>query len=102
MRTTDLLTLAEAYCRATGEGFWRLSGLATGSQGTLYRIRCGHGCHSRTLERAWLWFDRNWPDGVEWPPEVPRPVAATRPGGSGGACAGGLAPGEPTGRDCAP
>lgn len=27
-----------------------------------------------TFERAMAWFSANWPDGVEWPSDVPRPL----------------------------
>jgi hypothetical protein len=73
MRAADLLVLADAYRLATGTTFWKLSGLATGSQGTFHRISQGKGCHSATLERAWDWFGDNWPEGHPWPQGVPRP-----------------------------
>jgi len=108
MRATDLLVLAETYCRATGERLWPVSALATGSEGTLYRIRQGHGCHTRTAERAWEWFDAHWPEGLAWPEGVPRPSTLTRPGAAtveppsteGEAGAGGSALSTTLGRDC--
>lgn len=27
------------------------------------------------FERAMRWFSDNWPDGAEWPADVPRPCA---------------------------
>lgn len=102
MRATDLLTLATAYCQATGERLWPVSALATGSEGTLYRIRRGHGVHSRTFERAQAWFDQNWPEDLPWPAGVPRPSAYNRPGALGEARTGGLVRVDALGRDCAP
>jgi len=106
MRATDLLVLAETYCRATGERLWPISALATGSEGTLYRIRRGHGCHTRTAERAFAWFDREWPEGLAWPEGVPRPSTLSRPGAGhapeGEAGAGGSALSTTLGRDCRP
>jgi hypothetical protein len=99
---TDLLTLATTYCQATGERLWPVSAMATGSEGTLYRIRRGHGCHSRTAERAGEWFDRNWPADLPWPEDVPRPSAYNRPGDTGEARAGGLTRSGAPGRDCGP
>jgi hypothetical protein len=72
MRATDLLILAAEYRLATGIRMYPLSSLATGSESTFRRIAEGKGCHTRTAERAYDWFDANWPEGLEWPVTVPR------------------------------
>lgn len=42
-------------------------------------LRNGKDIQVRRLEAAILWFSENWPDGVDWPPEVPRPEPTTEP-----------------------
>lgn len=96
MNARQLLTLAEAYAAASHRSLATVGRRACGNDGLFRRIAEGKGCHSDTLERAWLWFDRNWPADTAWPATVPRP------GGLGGPCTGGLAPGDPSGRDCSP
>jgi hypothetical protein len=73
MRATDLLILADAYRAATGERMTPISAMATGADSTFRRIARGRSVQMRTAERAFDWFDANWPPGVPWPTTVPRP-----------------------------
>jgi|SRR6185369_6411080 len=102
MNARSLLTLAEAYAAASHRSLATVGRRACGNDGLFRRIAEGKGCHSDTLERAWIWFDHNWPEGLEWPPEVPRPSTVPRPGAPGGACSGGLERTGAPGRDCSP
>ncbi len=96
MNARSLLTLAEAYAAASRRSLATVGRRACGNDGLFRRIAEGQGCHSDTLERAWIWFDRNWPADTVWPATVPRP------GAPGGACSGGLERTGAPGRDCSP
>ncbi len=67
----DLLTLAEAYCAATGETTWSLSRRAGGNRKLFRRLRDGHGCNLLTAEAVSEWFLRNWPSDTPWPLACP-------------------------------
>lgn len=41
------------------------------------RISSGQGFTIRTYDKVMEWLSANWPDGVVWPSDVPRP--STRP-----------------------
>lgn len=38
------------------------------------KIRAGSDIGARRLEEACVWFASHWPDGVEWPTNVSRPI----------------------------
>ena len=37
------------------------------------RLASGKTCTLNTVSDAVRWASENWPDGIEWPNEVPRP-----------------------------
>lgn len=69
-----LKTLAVAYTEATGKSLSWISAEAGQHEKFFSRVVKGHGVQLRKAEEALLWFSANWPDGVEWPREVSRPV----------------------------
>jgi hypothetical protein len=85
-----LRSLAEAFAKATGMARSTISRKAFRDPGLLDRIvRRKRGSFTvRTYDRGVAWFSANWPAGLGWPDEVPRPEQEPgRPKGSEGASA---------------
>lgn len=40
------------------------------------RLESGGGFTAKTYDTVMLWFSDHWPDGAEWPVDVPRPARA--------------------------
>jgi hypothetical protein len=74
MRADDLLELATAYAQALDLSLIQVGRRACGNTNVFARLAEGHGCNSRTIERASAWFTANWPSDLEWPASVPRPT----------------------------
>ncbi|MDE0125348.1 MAG: hypothetical protein OXN97_12310 [Bryobacterales bacterium] len=51
----------------------RAATLAAGNPCFFSRMRGGGTCTIRTYRRAVQWFSDNWPNGLEWPSDVPHP-----------------------------
>ena len=75
--TGYLLSLAGQYSRTMRLSESRISDLAAGNPYFFARLRGGKGCTVKTYCRAFYWFSANWPEGLEWPPGVPRPEPAS-------------------------
>ncbi len=70
----ELTTLAKILGRYKT---WTLSTIATYSvnDGKLFaRINAGRGCNVITAEKCKKWFSDNWPDDLDWPPHIDRPI----------------------------
>ncbi len=77
MDTSALLALSDAYTAQTGLSEATLSNKVTGTHAGLFRrIRNGGSCRVDTLQKVVRWFDRNWPEDLEWPEGVIRPSVA--------------------------
>lgn len=72
-----LLLVSEAYASARSLSESRVSTLAFGEGTRLKHVREGGDMGARRVQRGIQWFSDNWPDGAEWPADVPRP--ATNP-----------------------
>ncbi len=73
----QLITVSDIFAQSRGIGRQRLSTIVLNRGSTLDRIAEGNSdLTTGTFEKAMVWFSGNWPDGVEWPAEIPRPVAA--------------------------
>jgi hypothetical protein len=60
---------------------WSRTSVSTrvfGSGTVLARIEGGGDVTTGTYERAVVWFSTNWPAGVEWPADVPRPQSSSQ------------------------
>lgn len=75
--TADLLAIAHAYAVGADVSLTTVSSRVFDDGKKLAAIEAGGDIYSGRLNRALLWFSDNWPDGAEWPSDVPRP-AATR------------------------
>jgi hypothetical protein len=73
MLASDLLTLAEAYARATRRSLATVGLRSCGNDQVFQRLARGKGCNSKTIERAADWFAEHWPPDVPWPLESPPP-----------------------------
>jgi len=36
-------------------------------------LKDGRDCRTTTANKVINWFSTNWPDGLEWPADIPRP-----------------------------
>ncbi len=71
-----LTTVFNAYCAATGLAAGTVSGRFLGRGRRFAEIQAGGDMGSRTIAKALEAFSRDWPEGAEWPADVPRPVVA--------------------------
>ncbi len=71
----QLLLTSDAYCAFSGMSRSRLSTILLSGGKRLDMIRAGGDIGTARYESAMLWLSANWPDGLEWPRDVPRPVA---------------------------
>jgi hypothetical protein len=69
-----LLAVADAYASARGLSESRVSTLAFGEGTRLGHVRRGGEMGARRVARGIAWFSENWPEGAEWPADVPRPA----------------------------
>ena len=74
--TADLQVICGLYRDATGRSEARISDLACANPYLFKRLRANKGCTIATYNRVLAWFSDHWPDGVQWPAEIPRPQPA--------------------------
>lgn len=84
----QLLAVTDAFGRARSLRPSRVSVLLFNDGKRLPAIRAGGDLRTAGFERAMAWLSANWPEGAEWPPEVPRPetlatLAPDAPGENG-------------------
>lgn len=70
-----LIQLANHYCAVTGKTRISVSKRVFNDGKVLDRLAIGKDITIGRFERAMRWFSDNWPEGAEWPDEVPRPRA---------------------------
>lgn len=68
-----LLSVARLYCETTGLSMARVATLAHNQGAFFKRLNAGASCTLETYEKVMRWFSNNWPDGVSWPLDIPRP-----------------------------
>lgn len=68
-----LMTLAERYGAARDLGEATVGRHCAADGRFFLRLREGKTFTAKKYDEVVNWFSRNWPGGVEWPPEVPRP-----------------------------
>ena len=76
----QLLTVANAYCSARDLSRSRVSTIVFNAGLKLDQIASGRDLATGNFERAMRWFSANWPDGLEWPEGVARPVVSAASG----------------------
>jgi hypothetical protein len=75
--TDQLLTVARSYCQARGLSLARVSTLVF-NEGKKLEAIASRGADLATgrFENAMRWFSSNWPEGCDWPSDVPRPATS--------------------------
>lgn len=73
MNTTELITLAEAFCIHRGVTLSTVSTWAVNDGKRLTHLKMGGGCTVKTFQRLMQFFSDAWPSDLEWPRSVPRP-----------------------------
>ena len=74
--TAHLQIICSLYRDATGRSESRISDLACANPYLFKRLRANRGCTIATYNRVLTWFSDHWPEGVEWPADIPRPWAS--------------------------
>lgn len=69
----DVLTLARAYADWVGISLTTVGVRAANNDKMFVNLARGRTCTVRSLERAARWFACNWPVGLDWPDDIPRP-----------------------------
>lgn len=69
-----LQTCATEFAKATEREPSTVARLATGDWRFFDRINEGASFTARKYDAIMGWFSANWPDGVAWPNETPRPL----------------------------
>lgn len=63
----QILTLGHAYAKAEGVELSTVSWRALGDTRKLRALETGSDIQTKRAAAALEWFEKNWPDGVEWP-----------------------------------
>ena len=77
--TADLQVICGLYRTATGRSEARISDLACANPYLFKRLRENKGCTIATYNRVLAWFAENWPEGLHWPADIPRPPTDVTP-----------------------
>ena len=81
-----LVELADALATHKNVRLWRLGHLAAGRGAFFVVLKSGkRHCQTNTYDRVLQWFSDHWPEGLDWPPDIPRPEP--RPEGERGEAA---------------
>ncbi len=70
----QLLGLCGRYSTHFDITHWRFSFLARGDGQFFRRLRGGKSCTIKTTRVVLLWFSDHWPEGLEWPSDIPHLV----------------------------
>ena len=76
LNITHLITVADAYAKLTGVEEKTVSSRVFADSKKLTAIRSGSDITVGRYNAALEWFSGNWPEGADWPHDVPRPEAA--------------------------
>ncbi len=78
MHSSDLITLSDLYALHQKRSPATISNRIVGHARLFSRLKQGHGTTIKTYQLALSWFDRNWPEGLQWPDGIARPSASRR------------------------
>lgn len=67
MTADEILLLARAYATHSGRTLSGVGEISCGNAKIFVRLAAGRGANIITVERAYRWFQDNWPDGAAWP-----------------------------------
>lgn len=71
-----LTSVVSVYCQSSGLAEATVSSRLFNDGKRLSEVRRGADIGIRRVERAMQWMSENWPDGADWPGDVPRPRPA--------------------------
>lgn len=71
----QLIELSNLYCAATERTRSAVSKRVFNDGKVFDKLLAGGDLTTSRHQRALRWFAENWPDGAEWPSDVPRPPA---------------------------
>ena len=91
MHTTDILCLGRIYATATGRRLTTVGRHIAGHGAFFTRLDAGCGITLARAARVVQRLSDHWPEGAEWPSDIPRP-APTSPDGEPNPPAGGQGP----------
>lgn len=74
-----LLTVSASFADAKKLSLSRVSTIVFGDGKVIDRLQRESDITTGRYEAAMLWFSSNWPEGVDWPADIARPVAAPAP-----------------------
>lgn len=69
-----LLTLSREFCDARNLGEATVGRHCAADGRFFTRIREGRTFTAKKYDEVVAWFAQNWPSGVRWPTDVPRPA----------------------------
>jgi len=69
----NLITLAERLSSFLGISEATISNKCTSHARFFKRLRDGYGCSVDTFNSVSQWFSDHYPEGLEWPRDIPRP-----------------------------
>lgn len=78
MNIQHLLYLADIYRRTLGLEDKTVSSRVFNDSKKLTALRVGSDLTVSRFHDAIHWFDDNWPEGVDWPEQVTRPLTPSR------------------------
>lgn len=73
MNKQQLLKLANTYASHTALALSTVSTYAADAGGFFKGLEGSASCTLRKMDRVVRWFDKNWPEDLEWPHDIPRP-----------------------------
>ena len=74
MDESSLVDLGQRYADARGISLWRVGFLAADDGKFFPRLQTGRTCTLRLARVVVQYLSDHWPDGPEWPADIPRPA----------------------------
>lgn len=71
---TNMIRLIDRYAHAKCLSVHTVGRYAGGSGDFYSRLSEGHDITTRRAARVAQWLSDHWPDGAEWPSDIPRPA----------------------------
>ena len=74
MHRDMLLRLVDAFRTRVPRAEATISNWICGQARLFARLRAKRPVTDASYERAFQWFSDHWPEGLEWPADIPRPT----------------------------
>lgn len=68
-------TLAGSLAAHNGVTHWTISKMVSSKSDLIHRLDQGGDINTKTYETVMQRFHDAWPDDLEWPTEIPRPLS---------------------------